>query len=34
MNRPVIGSKSEMLKVYGYRQPSHPTTSNGCSAYT
>ena len=22
--RPVIGSKSEMLNVYGYRQPSQP----------
>src|SRR5690606_2626949 len=28
--RPVIGSKSATLNVYGYRQPSQPTTSNGC----
>ena len=27
--RPVMGSKSLMLKTYGYRQPSQPTTSSG-----
>ena len=32
--RPVIGSKSAMLNVYGYRQPSQPTTSNGWVGYT